>query len=275
MSKMSLRSPVADARVIVAIALAIGGNAFAQDAAQPQFAPEQLDFFEREVAPILKANCIACHGAERKVQSGLHLTSRDGFLKGGENGPVVSLSAPGESTLLEAINYRTYEMPPKGKLPQAQIDTLTKWITMGLPWPAGEKGILVHRGPPVVDDAARNFWSFKPVARPAVPDVKNQGWVRNPIDAFVLAKLEDKGLRPAQPADKAALVRRLYYSVTGLPPRPENVEEFIRGDIEYEALVERLLASPQYGQHWGRHWLDLVRYAETNSFERDNPKPFA
>src|SRR5262245_60869504 len=154
---MSLSSPTAAARFVAAIALVIVRHAIvaAQEPAQTPFSADQLQFFEREVAPILKANCIACHGAEKKVQSRLYLTSRDGLLKGGENGPVVSVSAPEESTLLEAINYRTYEMPPKGKLPQAQIDVLARWVKMGLPWPGGDKGILIHRGPPVVDDAAR------------------------------------------------------------------------------------------------------------------------
>jgi mono/diheme cytochrome c family protein len=264
--------------VLTAVSLltAVGPVALGQTPPQPAFTPDQLQFFERQVAPILKANCVACHGAETKVQSGLYLTSREGALRGGENGPAVSLASPDKSALLDAINYRTFEMPPKGKLPQAQIDVLTRWVEMGLPWPAGEAGVLVQHGPPKVDDRARNFWSFRPVVRPAVPAVKDQGWVRNPIDRFVLARLEKKGLRPAKPADKPALLRRLYYSVTGLPPNTEDVDAFVSdsSDRAYEKVVEKLLDSRHYGEHWGRHWLDLVRYAETNSFERDNPKPF-
>src|SRR5262245_33303669 len=188
-------------------------GAIASEPSQPPaFPAEQLEFFEHEVKPILKANCIHCHGTEKKVQSGLYLTSREGVLKGGENGPAVSLEKPDDSSLLAAINYQSFEMPPKGKLPQPQIDVLTRWVKLGLPWPAGEKGELVHRGPPVVDEAARNFWSFRPVVRPPVPSVKTQAWVRNPIDAFVLAKLEEKGLSPAPPADPATLLRRLYYA---------------------------------------------------------------
>ena len=249
----------------------------ADETTKAEFPPEQLEFFERDVKPILKANCISCHGAEKKVQSGLYLTTREGVLKGGENGPVVSLESPAESSLLEAINYQSFEMPPKGKLPQAQIDTLTRWIKLGLPWPEGEKGNLASHGPPVVDEAARGFWSFRPVARPDVPMVQDQAWVKTPIDAFILAKLEEKGLRPSPPADKAALLRRVYYAVIGLPPSPEQVEAFVANQSPdaYEQVVEELLASRHYGEHWGRHWLDLVRYAETNSFERDNPKPFA
>ncbi|MEX2174908.1 MAG: PSD1 and planctomycete cytochrome C domain-containing protein [Pirellulaceae bacterium] len=256
---------------------AVAGTAKAAEPAQtPAFTAEQLAFFEREVKPILKANCFNCHGAEKKVQSELYLTSREGVLKGGENGEIVSLESPGEGSLLEAINYQSYEMPPKGKLPQAQIAVLTEWVKMGLPWPEGEKGNLVQHGPPVVDEAARNFWSFKPVTRPAIPPVKNQGWVKNPIDAFILAKLEEKRLAAPQEADKATLLRRVYYSVTGLPPSPDEVQTFVADESAdaYEKVVERLLASRHYGEHWGRHWLDLVRYAESNSFERDNAKPF-
>jgi mono/diheme cytochrome c family protein len=249
----------------------------AAEPAQAKFAPEQIEFFEREVKPILKANCVSCHGAEKKVQSGLHLTSREGVLKGGENGPVVSLDSPEESSLLAAIRYESFEMPPKGKLPQAQIDTLAKWVKMGLPWSEGDKGNLAQHGPPVVDEAARGFWSFRPVVRPEIPAVKDQAWAKTPLDAFILAKLEEKNLRPAPPADKATLLRRVYYAVIGLPPTPEQVAAFLADNSPsaYERVVEELLASRHYGEHWGRHWLDLVRYAETNSFERDNPKPFA
>ena len=243
---------------------------------QPQFSAEQLEFFEREVKPILKANCVVCHGGEKKIQSNFDLTSRGTTIKGGESGEAVSLDKPEASPLLEAINYGGLEMPPKGKLPQAQIDVLTKWVKLKLPWPEGEKGVLIHRGPPQVDAAARNFWSFKPVARPPVPAVKDTAWVKTPLDAFILAKLEEKGLRPAPPADKATLLRRVYYTVTGLPPSPEAVAAFLadKSPAAYENVVEDLLESRHYGEHWGRHWLDLVRYAESNSFERDNPKPF-
>jgi len=251
-------------------------HAAAAEPLQPTFAPEQVEFFEREVKPILTANCVKCHGAEKKVQGGLHLTSRDGVLKGSENGPVVSLESPEESSLLAAIRYESFEMPPKGKLAQAQIDTLAKWVKMGLPWTPGDSGNLAHHGPPVVDDAARNFWSFRQVVRPEIPAVKDPTWVKSPIDAFVLAKLEAKNLRPAPSADKATLLRRAYYAVIGLPPTPEQVQAFLANNSPnaYEKVVDELLASRHYGEHWGRHWLDLVRYAESNSFERDNAKPF-
>jgi mono/diheme cytochrome c family protein len=238
----------------------------------------QSNFFDTQVRPILQANCLACHGGEKKIRGGLRLTSRELILKGGNTGPAVSLEKPEDSLLLQAINYRDLQMPPKGKLSQSQIDTLARWVRMGVPWAAsGEELSAKRSGPPPVDARARNFWSFKPVVHPSVPNVRNEAWSRNPIDAFIMAKLEAAGIEPALPADRTALLRRVYYAVTGLPPTPAEVNTFLadRSPDAYEKTVERLLTSRHYGEHWGRHWLDLVRYAETNSFERDGAKPFA
>jgi mono/diheme cytochrome c family protein len=239
---------------------------------------EQAQFFATQVRPILQAHCFSCHGADKKVKGDLRLTSRETLLEGGNSGPVVSLEKPEQSLLVQAINYQDLKMPPKGKLPQAQIDILTRWVKMGVPYVevAGDAQAMVSHGPPVVDDRARAFWSFRPVVRPPVPAVKHQAWVRNPIDAFVLVKLEEKGLRPAAPAAKVSWLRRAYYSVIGLPPTPAEVDAFLADNSTsaYENAVDRLLDSPRYGEHWGRHWLDLVRYAESNSFERDGAKPF-
>jgi hypothetical protein len=245
-------------------------------AAEPASPAEAARFFEAEVRPILQANCVSCHGGQ-KVRSGLRLTSREALLKGGDRGPAVSPDKPGESLLLRAVGHAEgLKMPPKGKLPQAQIDSLTRWVKLGAPWP--ERAAAGTRpGPPPVDAKAREFWSFRPVARPKVPAVKDAGWVRTPVDAFVLARLEAAGLRPAPPAGKAALLRRLTYDLTGLPPTPEEVNAFLADDAPdaYEKVVDRLLASPHYGEHWARHWLDLVRYAETNGYEFDADKPNA
>jgi hypothetical protein len=239
---------------------------------------EQARFFETQVRPLLQAQCLRCHGGAKKVRGGLRLTSREALLKGGDSGPAVCLDKPDDSRLLHAVNYDDPKMPPKGKLPQAQIDVLTRWVKMGAPWPAEAGTVAVkHTGPPPVDEQARHFWSFRPVVRPPVPVVKDRAWVRNPVDAFVLAKREAGGLRPAPPADRTTLLRRVTYAVTGLPPTPAEVDAFLadRSPDAYEKVVDRLLASNDYGEHWGRHWLDLVRYAETNSFERDGDKPFA
>ncbi len=239
---------------------------------------DDIVFFEKDVLPILKANCFACHGSEKKLQGGLKLTSREDILKGGESGPAVDLKKPGESLILQAINYDGLMMPPKGKLSKTQIDTLTKWVTRGLAWSekAAAAAAKAH-GPPVVDDEARSFWAFRPVVRPAVPEISNLKFqISNPIDAFVVAKLAANDARPAPAAAKETLLRRLFYTLTGLPPSPKDVADFAsdRSPNAYDKVVDRLLDSRHYGEHWARHWLDLVRYAESNSFERDNPKPF-
>jgi hypothetical protein len=239
----------------------------------------RVKFFEEKVRPVLNAHCVKCHGGE-KTKAGLRLTSRSAVLAGGDTGPAVVPERAGESLLIQAIGYANdkLQMPPSGKLPQADIDVLGTWVEMGLPWTPGEEeakpAVADAHGPPKVDDKARAFWSFKPVVRPAVPAVKRPEWVRNPVDAFILAKLDANGFSPAEPADKVALVRRATYDLTGLPPTPADVEAFLADESPdaYEKLVDRLLASAHYGEKWGRHWLDLVRFAETNSYERDGRK---
>ena len=232
-------------------------------------------FFESKVRPILQGRCVDCHGGG-KVKGRLDLSSLEGLLKGGDRGPAVSREEPSESLLIEAVNHQDLKMPPKGKLPQAQIDALTRWVEMGAPWPSGSltsKGA----GPPPVDDRARAFWSFRPVSRPEVPEVARADWARTPIDRFILAKLEADGLAPAPPAEKTSLLRRVTYDLTGLPPTPEEVDAFLadRAPDAYGKVVDRLLTSPRYGERWARHWLDLVRYAETDGYEFDAPKPHA
>jgi mono/diheme cytochrome c family protein len=242
---------------------------------------EKLAFFESDVLPILKANCFECHGGGEKLQGQFRITSRAGLLTGGELGPAVSLEKPDESRLLEAINYGSLEMPPSGKLAAREIEILTRWVKMGSPYPPGKDyGAAASSQPrasPQVNEEARNFWAFRPVKRPAVPEVKNKAWVRSAIDTFILRGLEKNGLTPAAPADKVALIRRATYDLTGLPPTPSEVDAFVADDSPeaFARVVDRLLESPRYGERWGRHWLDLVRFAETNSFERDGVKPEA
>ena len=239
-------------------------------------------FFEKEVRPLLVEHCLKCHGAEDKIKGGLRLATRDDLLKGGDLGPVVNLGKSHESILLRAVGYKDdkLQMPPKGKLPPEAIATLTKWVEMGLPFSptplVAVKADAAHDTPKSPAEA-KSFWSFQPVKRPEVPAVKRREWVRNPVDAFILAKLEDKGFQPAPPASKVQLLRRAYYDLTGLPPTPAEVDAFVADESPdaYEKVVEKLLASPHYGEKWGRHWLDLVRYGETNSYERDNAKPNA
>ncbi len=245
----------------------------------PKFSPDQVAFYEKQVLPILKASCLKCHSG-KKARGGLHLDSRTGLLHGGDLGPALVPDKLGDSPLLKAIHHTDdLKMPPKGKLPAAQIDVLVRWAKMGAPYgPASEEIVKApaHKSMKITD-VERDYWAYRPVHRPDVPAVRNDAWLASPIDAFILAKLEAKGLSPAPPADRVALIRRACYDLTGLPPTPDDIDSFV-GDPRpdtYERLVDRLLASPAYGEKWGRHWLDLVRYAETHGYERDSAKPFA
>ncbi len=263
--------------ILLALAVALPSQA---SAGEP--GPEQVRFFEAKVRPILVENCFKCHGPE-KHKSNLRLDSRAAALAGGDQGPAVVPGKPEESLLLTAVRHEDeLKMPPSKKLPAEQVADLTRWVSMGAPWPASE-GESAAAAPTTrkpgyaITEKDRAHWSFQAVKRPAVPAVSQPSWVRNPIDAFILSGLDGKGLRPNGPASKIELVRRAFYDLTGLPPTPAEVDAFVNDPSPgaYEALVDRLLDSPRYGEKWGRHWLDLVRFAETNSFERDNPKPNA
>ena len=244
-------------------------------------APEKAAFFRSRVEPILKARCTKCHGGEPKIRGNLRLDSRGALLRGGDQGPAVTLDRPDESLLLKAIRYDGLEMPPSGKLPKDEIESLSQWIMEGLAWPDGGRPDRVEpasrKSSPLTSQSVASAWPYKQVHRPALPTIENRAWVRNPIDVFLLGKLESEGLKPAPAADRIALIRRATFDLTGLPPTPEEVDAFLADPAAdaYERLVDRLLASPRYGEAWGRHWLDLVRYAETNGYERDSAKPFA
>src|SRR5262245_60002672 len=188
---------------LVMVALCLLAAATRPTAADGSTSAEGAKYFEAHVRPVLQTHCVSCHGGE-KVRGGLWLPSRDAARMGGDTGPAVAPGKPADSLMIKAVSHGSeLKMPPKGKLAQAQIDALTKWVEMGAPWPAGE---IRHAGPPPVDDRARNFWSFHPVVRPSVPAVKRADWVTTPIDAFILAKLEAAGLQPAPPADKTSLL---------------------------------------------------------------------
>jgi mono/diheme cytochrome c family protein len=244
----------------------------------PRFTDADLDFYARQVRPILEQNCFPCHGGKDKVRGGLRLTQRAAILKGGDLGPAVTLEQPRQSLLWKAIHYDGLEMPPTGKLPPEQLRILERWIERGLPMTDADVAAKAEADAPQPAPAgARDYWAYQPVHPPPVPAVRDAAWVRNPVDAFILARLEAAGLSPAPPADPVSLVRRLYYDLLGLPPTPEEVDAFVQDPSPqaYERLVDELLSRPQYGEKWGRHWLDLVRFAETNGYERDGPKPNA
>jgi hypothetical protein len=249
-------------------------------AASPGFSPEQVEFFRSKVQPILTSRCLKCHGGEAKVRGGFRVDSRESMLKGGELGPAVTPETPDESLLLQAINYDGLEMPPSGRLPKEEVETLTRWVKMGAPWTPGGKAPVAEAKAEVQADSPekhRDYWAYRPITRPAVPTTQDSKWGRNPIDFFILARLESAGLSPMAEADRVTLLRRVSFDLIGLPPTPEEVDAFLndKSDNAYERMVDRLLDSPHYGEKWGRHWLDLVRYAETNGFERDSAKPNA
>ncbi|MFZ4507008.1 MAG: PSD1 and planctomycete cytochrome C domain-containing protein [Fimbriimonas sp.] len=240
-----------------------------------------LALYKSKIKPILASRCLPCHTGSGG-SGGLDLTRRASILAGGVSGPAVNLTKTSDSLILRFINYHeARKMPPQGKIPKVEIDLLTKWVAMGLPMPdkatPGANPATDSHSVPEVNAQTKNFWAFRPVKRPSVPSVKNAAWVRVPLDAFILAKLEKNSLTPATPLSRAAWLRRVTYDLIGLPPKPEETRAFLADKTPkaYEKVVDRLLASPHYGEKWGRHWLDLVRYAETNSFERDSAKPFA
>jgi mono/diheme cytochrome c family protein len=234
------------------------------------------EFFETEVRPILANNCFSCHGPE-KQKAKLRLDSKEALTKGSENGPVVVPGKPEVSKLIQAINYGgDPQMPPKGKLPQKDIDALTAWVKMGAPWPDSpprQQGISLTASNA---EAWKTHWAFQPVRKPPFPLVKNFGWCVSPIDAFILAKLEQKRLTPAPAADRRTLIRRAYFDLIGLPPSDSQVEAFISdtGPDAFARLIDGLLFSPQYGERWGRYWLDVARYADSKGYVFNQERRF-
>ncbi|WP_165219700.1 PSD1 and planctomycete cytochrome C domain-containing protein [Aquisphaera insulae] len=226
----------------------------------------QAEFFESKVRPILVARCLECHG-EKKQKGGLRLDSPQAMRTGGDTGPAVVADDPMHSPLIEVIRHEgAVKMPPKGKLEAAEILALTEWVKRGAPWPATDLPVRTQASSSgqAVSEADRDFWAFRPVRNVALPAVKATNWPRSTIDAFILARLEEKGLRPSPQADKRTLLRRVTFDLIGLPPTPEEVEAFVRDESPeaFARVVDRLLASPHYGERWGRHWLDVARYGE-------------
>ena len=236
----------------------------------------QEEFFEAKVRPVLADNCLECHGAQKR-KGGLRLDIRAAMLKGGETGPAVVPGKPDESPLIEVIRYEgDVQMPPKKKLKAEEIAALTDWVKGGAYWPEPRPGLApraVTSLPSVASGAAhtpglsaqdKSFWSFQPVANPVPPSAKASAWACSSVDRFILAKLEENGLSPAPRADKATLIRRAFFDLIGLPPTPEEIEAFLEDDRPeaFTKVVEGLLASPHYGERWGRYWLDVARYGE-------------
>jgi hypothetical protein len=251
--------------------------------------------FVEKVKPLLELRCISCHGPD-KVKGGLRLDSRAAALKGGESGPALVPGKPAESLIVQAVMHARpdLEMPPKDKLTRADIAVFERWIKDGAPWPEMK---LVGAAPKLPSGErlgnawsdSRNpivrifggqrlgLWSLKPIRRAELPSVRRKDWAQTPIDRFVLARLEARGLEPSPVADRHTLARRLYFDLTGLPPTPEEMREFLADQSAdaYEKLVDRLLRSPRYGEHWARLWLDVIRYSDSNGFDWDEFRPRA
>jgi hypothetical protein len=242
--------------------LALAGGASAND----------VEFFEKDVRPVLVKHCYKCHSASaKKVKGGLLLDTREGVRKGGDTGAVLDANAE-KSLLVRAVTYADplLQMPPDGKLGDREIAALTEWVRRGAPDPRdGKVKVEERRG----ELKGKDWWAFKAVRDSVPPVVRDERWVRNEVDRFVLAKLEAQGMKPAAEADRRTLVRRATFDLTGLPPTPEEVEAFLADSSPnaFEKVVERLLASPAYGERWGRHWLDVVRYADTAGCNSDFP----
>ncbi len=251
-------------------------------ATEPAVSAQGADFFEKNVRPILVEACYQCHSAKaEKLKGGLFLDSRAGVLKGGKTGPAIIPGKPNESLLIKAVRYadEDTQMPPKKPLSKAQVAALETWVVMGAPDPRGEAPAVASAPLTVLSLAdSKNFWSFKRPVLPATPAVTGD-WAKSPIDAFILSKLNEAGLSPAPIADKRTLIRRATFDLTGLPPTAEEVAAF-EADTSasaFEKVLDRLLASPTYGQRWARHWLDVARYADTKGyvFQEERRYPFA
>ena len=240
----------------------------------------RLEFFEKRIRPLLADNCYQCHSVRaQSPKAGLLLDSRARMLAGGDSGPAIVPGEPNQSRLVQAVEYVELQMPPRKKLAAAEIDAVRRWIADGAVWP--EEPEPQSDGPVTArfdwEQRAANHWCWQPINAISPPQVADREWVRNPIDQFVLSRLESVGLMPAEDADRYALIRRLSFDLIGLPPTDEEVRRFVNDDTPNatERLVDRLLASPHFGEKWARHWMDLVRYAETCGHEFDYPLPHA
>jgi cytochrome c553 len=228
--------------------------------------------FEREIRPLLAEHCFECHGSN-EPSAGLDLSSRAGLLAGGKHGPAAVVGKPAESLFIQAIRHSDDLKMPKKKpqLKEKEIAVLERWVADGIPWPENAGITIVATAGPAFapTDEQRAFWSFQPVGDPPPPAVRDAAWARDPLDRFVLARLEAAGLKPAPAADKATLIRRATYDLTGLPPTPEEITAFLADGAPdaFDRVIDRLLASPRYGERWGRHWLDLVRYADAIHYD--------
>ncbi|MCX6854731.1 MAG: PSD1 and planctomycete cytochrome C domain-containing protein [Verrucomicrobia bacterium] len=255
-------------------------TALALTASQTRAADAGVEFFESKVRPLLIKRCYECHSAEKKQKGGLSLDQRVGWQTGGDSGPALVPGNPDKSLLIEAVRHKDKDlaMPPKEKLPDGEIATLEQWVKMGAPDP--RDGKVASASKKIDLDEGRKFWAFQPVAKPPVPAVQDAKWPASDIDRFVLARLEKEKLHPLNDADARTLIRRASLDLIGLSPSPEEVEAFVADSIRdpqsaFRNLVDRLLKSAHFGERWGRHWLDIARFAESTGSNWNLPYPVA
>ncbi|MEO6738776.1 MAG: PSD1 and planctomycete cytochrome C domain-containing protein [Chthoniobacteraceae bacterium] len=239
------------------------------ETATPIAAQNGAAFFEANVRPILQLHCYECHSHEKKIKGGLALDLRAGWETGGDNGPAIVPGQLEKSLLIKAVRYTDadMEMPPKGKLAASEIEVLEKWVAMGAPDPRVAAPVVSSKARSIDIEEGRRFWAFQPVTDPKIPSVRDEAWPLDPVDRFILARLESAALRPAADADRYTWLRRVSFDLTGLPPTSEQVQAFIQSAIRnpqsaMESVVDRLLASKAFGERWARHWLDLTGYAD-------------
>ncbi|MCP3695581.1 MAG: DUF1553 domain-containing protein [Planctomycetaceae bacterium] len=241
---------------------------------------EGIKFFESRIRPVLVERCFKCHSQQAKPPKGkLRLDFPRGWLGGGESGPALVAGKPAESLLISALKYQDYKMPPGGKLPAAIVKDFSTWIEMGAPTPTTYGAKLSPAAQETIDWAtALDHWAYRPLLKSPPPAIRTAGWARNPIDRFILSGLEQNNLDPPARADNATLIRRVYFDLTGLPPSPQDLAKYravLNQPRGYRQLVDDLLDSPHYGERWGRHWLDVARYSDSNGADENKPYPLA
>ena len=271
----ALWNQIMTGRTLALLVLLVTGAA--APAQSQELSLEDLEHFESKIRPVLVERCYQCHGADpARIRAGLALVDAEGLRAGGDSGAVIVPGAPDDSLLVEVLRYEgPIQMPPDGRLPAAVVADFERWITLGAPDPrATDTPVVAARsdsGGAYDFGPGREHWAYRSMARAEPPAVENEAWVRGPIDRFILARLEADGLAPVGPATKRQLLRRITFDLTGLPPTPAEIDAFLadtRPDA-YERVVDRLLASPRYGERWGRHWLDVARYADSNGLDEN------
>jgi cytochrome c553 len=270
---------VASIAALSFLILGAGSSVFGQEGKESaaketvSFSDEQLEFFEKQVRPILANRCYKCHGSETKKPKGeLRVDSRLALLAGGDTGPAIVPGNAKESLLIDAINHGdVYQMPPKTKMPQAEIDVLTKWVEQNAPWPKEDAQVVKQADSFNLQERKASHWCWQPIKPYPVPKVGDSAWQRHAVDAFIRKRLEKANLTPANIASKNTLIRRAYFDLIGLPPTPEQIRAFIndKSPQAFEKVVDELLDSPHFGERWARHWMDLTRYAESRGHEFD------